>query len=157
MHETLRDMRPEDFDALWDLASRWEVVRQLGGFRWPPDADNIRQRCRPYTGEGFVWAICRDDRLIGTVGVTHGDLGYALHPAHHGQGIGARAARIAVDRAFAEGRTVLSASTWHDNPASHRLLRRLGFVHWQTHFAHSVARKRPCLLRRYRLDRADWL
>ncbi len=157
MAETYRKIRPSDFDDLLALASIWEVVRQLGGWKWPPDPVQIRDRSKPYAGEGFVWAICRDDRLIGSIGVTNGDLGYMLHPDYHGQGIMGRATRKAVAHAFeTTDRDHLTGSTWHDNPASERVLARLGFVHWQTVYIHSKARGLPTLVYHRRLTRADW-
>ena len=158
MAETYRTVAPRDFGDLFAIASDWQTVRQLGGWKWPPDAEQIRDRSRAYEGDGFVWAICRDDRLIGTIGIIRGDLGYVLSPAFHRQGIVGRAAREAVALAFErERQETLTASTWHDNPASDRLLRSLGFRHWQTHYTESVARGGQHLLRRYRLTRADWL
>ena len=158
MVETYRLVEPRDFDDLFAIATDWAVVRQLGGWKWPPDATQIRDRARPYEGNGFVWAICRDYRLIGTIGIIDGDLGYVLAASHHGQGVMGRAARRAVAQAFeVDGRDALTASTWHDNTASHRLLTGMGFQHWQTHYEASVARGGQHLLRRYRLAREDWL
>lgn len=152
MVETYRPPREDDYDGMWALATRWDVVRQLGGWRWPPDPAQIRLRCQPYAGDGFVWAICRDDRLIGTVGVIRGDLGYTLHPDHHRQGIMRRACRVAIDQAVSDGATRITAATWADNDASHALLLGLGFTHWQTHYQKALARGVPTLSRRYRLD-----
>ena len=157
MAETYRSIQSTDFDDLYDLASRWQVVRQLGGWKWPPDPVQIRDRSKPYDGEGFVWAICRDDRLIGSIGVTGGDMGYMLHPDYHGQGVMGRATRTAVAHAFATtDRDHLTGSTWHDNPASARVLERLGFVHWQTCYIHARARGLPTLVHHRRLTRAAW-
>ncbi|MEY1555434.1 GNAT family N-acetyltransferase [Yoonia sp. R2331] len=157
MSETYRSIRPADYDDLYALASRWEVVRQLGGWKWPPDPVQIRERSKPYDGDGFVWAICRDDRLIGTISVTRGDLGYALHPDHQGQGVMGRATRKAVATAFSgSDRDHITGSTWHDNPASARVLERLGFVHWQTVYIRSIARGLPTLVHQRRLTRAAW-
>jgi len=157
MAETYRPIRPTDFDDLSAIAQDWSVVRQLGGWNWPYDPDQIRERSKPYEGCGFVWAICRADRLIGTLGITSGALGYMLHPAYHGQGIMTRAVRVALREAFADGsRDLIRATTWHDNPGSHAVLMRLGFVHWQTCYEHARARRLPTLSRNYRLTRAAW-
>jgi len=151
-----RAMRRDDFDALHEMMSDWGVVRQLGGWPWPADPDLTRSRCQPYDGDGFVWAICVDDRLIGIVGVTRGDLGYALHPSFHGRGIISRASSRAVARAFrSSDRDHLTASTWHDNPTSRHLLAKLGFRHWQTRFLHARARGLPTIVHHHRLTRAD--
>ncbi len=154
---TYRDIRPNDCEDLHAMATQWPIVHQLGGWPWPPSAVFTRSRSKPYEGEGFVWAICIDDRLIGTVGVTGGDLGYMLNTAHHGQGIMSKAARAAIHHAFqTTARDHLTASTWFDNAASYRLLQKLGFLHWQTRYIHAKARNRPTLVQHQRLDRATW-
>lgn len=162
---TYRNLRPSDFADVHSYASLWPVVRQLGGWPWPPSEAFTRSRCQPYDkGPGFVWAVCLDARVMGTVGVTAGPgspghmLGYTFHPDAHGQGIGSRAARDAVAHAFATDPelSTIRASTWHDNPASHRILLRLGFRQWQTRFVPSPARGVPNLCRHYKLRRTDW-
>lgn len=154
---TYRDIHPSDFDDLHAIACDWSVVRQLGGWPWPSSADFTRSRCKAYDGNGFVWAICINDRLIGSIGVTGGDLGYMLHPDYHGQGIASQAARSAITQAFVETDSDhLTASTWHDNAASYRVLQRLGFAHWQTRYMHAKARNRPTLVYHQRLTRTVW-
>jgi len=154
---TYRNFRPDDFDDLHAMVSHWSVTRQLGGWPWPPNAEFTRSRSKPYDGDGFIWAICLDDRLIGSVGVTRGDLGYMLHPTHHGQGLMSRATRAAIDHAFqTTERDYLTGSTWEDNATSARLLGKLGFVHWQTCYIHSRARGFPVLVHHRRLTRAAW-
>ncbi|MDX8353561.1 GNAT family N-acetyltransferase [Cognatiyoonia sp. IB215182] len=154
---THRNIRTDDFEDLHAMVSHWSVTRQLGGWPWPADPDFTRSRCKPYEGDGFIWAVCLDDRLIGSIGVTNGDLGYMLNPAHHGQGIMRHAARTAVDHAFQTSeRDHLTGSTWYDNPTSARLLERLGFLHWQTAYIRSKARGFPVLVHHRRLTRVDW-
>ena len=154
---SFRNVRADDFAALHAMMSDWSVVRQLGGWPWPADPEFTRSRCQPYEGDGFVRAICLQDRLIGTIGVTNGDLGYVLAPAYHGKGIMSRAAHHAVAEAFATTeRDHLTGSAWFDNPASYRILRKLGFFHWQTRYIHAKARNRPTLVHHLRLTRADW-
>lgn len=154
---TYRDLRPDDLEDLTALVFHWSVVRQLGSWPWPPDPAFTQSRCVPFAGDGFLWGICRDDRLIGTVAVTNGDLGYMLIPALQGQGIMSRAARVAVDHAFTtQTRDVITGSSWHDNPGSYRVLQSLGFRHSQTRYVRSKARGAPTLVHHQRLTRATW-
>ena len=157
MAETYRPLRESDLDALHAIVSDWDVVRQLGSWPWPPDRTLSASRARPYAGDGFVWAICRHGRMIGTVGVTNGELGYMLHPDFHRQGIMRRAVARALEEGFSPGRDTIHAGTWADNDASHALLLSFGFVHWQTTYDRQVARRAPVLGRWYRLTRARWL
>ena len=154
---TYRSFRPSDFDDLHTVVSDWSVVRQLGGWPWPPDPGFTRNRSKPYDGDGFVWAICLDDRVIGMIGVTNGDLGYALDAAQHGKGIMSKAAKHAVGHAFATtDRDHLTGSTWYDNPASYKLLQRLGYRHWQSTYIRSKARGLPVMVYHQRLTRETW-
>jgi RimJ/RimL family protein N-acetyltransferase len=64
---------------------------------------------------------------------------------------------MAIDKGFDDlALDVIIASTWHDNPASARVLTKCGFTHWQTHYQDSVARGVPTLVQQYRLTRIDW-
>ncbi len=157
MVETYRNIRPDDYDDLLDVVRHWEVVRQLGGWKWPCDPVQVRERSNPYKGNGFVWAICVNDRLIGSIGVTNGDIGYMLRPDCHGRGIMTRAARHAIGEAFrTTDRAYLTGSTWFDNAQSAQLLAKFGFRHWQTRYMHARARGRPTLVHHRKLTRTTW-
>ena len=154
---TYRDLGANDFDALHRIGSQWSVVRQLGGWPWPPNPAFTRGRCKPFAGEGFVWAVCQQDQLIGTMAVTKGELGYMFAPEVHGRGIATQAAHHAIAKAWADyDWSVLKASVWYDNPASAAVLRKCGFVHWQSRYTRSLARGLPTMVFHYRLTRNDW-
>ena len=154
---TYRPIRASDFDALHQIVSDWSVTRQLGGWPWPADPEFTRSRCKPYVGEGFVVAICDDDVLIGTLGVTNSSIGYQLSPTHRRRGIMRSAATYAIDRGFNElGHDTIVATTWHDNDASHGLLCGLGFAQYQLIYERGAARNYPTLARHYRLHRSRW-
>ena len=89
MHNlSYRPMSPSDASALHKIASDWSVVRQLGGWPWPASKAFNFGRCVPDEGDGgFVWAVCRDGALCGSIAVTSGDIGYMLDPAAQGQGV----------------------------------------------------------------------
>ena len=59
------------------------------------------------------------------MGITNGDLGYFIDPAHQRRGY----AREAVAHAMAQsGLAQIEAEVWEDNPASLALLHSLGFA-----------------------------
>ena len=158
---TYRPLAPSDAERLHQVVSEWSVVRQLGGWPWPPDPAFTAGRCRPYEGDGFVWAVLEDGRLVGTIGVTRyrqwADIGYMYDSTAAGRGIATRAARAAIDHAFdTADLTEIQGSTWHDNPASGRVLQKLGFRHWSTRFERAKARRMPTLSFNYRLSRRTW-
>jgi ribosomal-protein-alanine N-acetyltransferase len=96
----------------------------LGSFPWPADLAVSTDRAQPYHGDGFVWGIYLDAIMIGTVGITKGELGYMSDPIHHRQGYGREAVRFAMDHAALP---YVEAEVWHDNAASMGLLQSLGF------------------------------
>ncbi len=149
-----RAFRPDDFADLHAIVSHWSVVRQLGRWPWPPQEAFTKSRCKPFEGEGFAWAVCRDGKLIGSMAVTKAEVGYMFAPEMHGQGIAKKALQDAIEAAFnAYEWPVLKASVWEDNPASATVLRSLGFTHWQTYYTRSPTRL-PALVHQYRLPRA---
>ncbi|EBA10576.1 GNAT family N-acetyltransferase [Roseobacter sp. CCS2] len=151
-----RFLNADDFDDMHAMVSHWSVVRQLGRWPWPPQEAFTRGRCKPYAGHGFVWAVCLNDRVIGTMAVTQGELGYMFVPDVHSKGYATKVACDAIAMAFAEyDWPILRASVWHDNPASAAVLRKCGFAHWQTHYTRSPARL-PTLVHQYRLPRTTW-
>lgn len=153
---TYRLLNADDFPDMHAMVSHWSVVRQLGRWPWPPEPDFTRGRCKPFEGEGFVWAVCIDDRVIGTMAVTRGELGYMFAPEVQGKGIATKTAKDAMTKAFADyGWPSLNASVWWDNPGSAAVLRKCGFTHWQTHYTRSPARL-PTLVHQYRLSRHTW-
>jgi RimJ/RimL family protein N-acetyltransferase len=154
---TYRAIGAGDFDALHGIVSHWAVVRQLGGWPWPANPSFTQGRCKPYTGTGFVHGVCLHGKLIGSMAVTGGELGYMFAPQTHRRGIATRAAKDAIAQAFAEyDWPTLRAGCWHDNAASARVLTKCGFTHWQTRFEHSKARGYPVITHHYRLTRTAW-
>ena len=152
-----RNRRPDDFDALHEIVSHWEVTRMLGSWPWPPDPAFTRKRCEPYEGDGFVWVICRRDHPIGTVSVTGGELGYMLHPNEKGKQIVSRAVQRALDEAFSDpARKQVTAEIWADNDVSRHILQKYGFQLAAKTLDHSIARGKAEAGESYALSRARW-
>ena len=142
---SFRPLQAIDRDALHAIISHHSVTRQLGPkWPWPADPAFTLTRARPYHGRGFVWGLFRGGALIGTVGVTEGELGYGLHPDHHRQGLATEACQIALTRAFGPlGHDAVKAGVWADNAASLGLLAKLGFVVTGKHCGTSACRPDP--------------
>ena len=84
----LRNLTPTDADDLHVIAAQWPVVRQLGGWPWPANLAFTASRSVPYTGQGFVWGVEAAGKIIGSVAVTRGELGYMIHQDYWQRGIG---------------------------------------------------------------------
>lgn len=84
-------------------------------------------------------------------------IGYALHPDHWGHGYAHEAACAMIDAVFTlTAATGALATVRADNPASARIIDRLGFEQMGERMSHPPLRKAPALVRDYRLDRATW-
>lgn len=133
----LRRPHANDAAAIVAIVGDRDVARRLARVPHPygpADAAFFLDHVAP--GE-WVWAITLrgDDRLIGVVGLTPGadtdtaELGYWLSPACWGKGIVTEAARAVVAHGFTTlGLGGLTSGHFADNPASGRVLEKLGFV-----------------------------
>jgi RimJ/RimL family protein N-acetyltransferase len=134
----LRRWADGDVEAFYDIYSRWEVMRHLGAHPRRVVADReealarlARMRGREDGPRGY-WAIEVDGVPVGTVlllpldGDGHGEVevGWHLHPDHHGRGLATRAARELLSRT--SGRVI--ALTDQDNLASQAVAARLGMT-----------------------------
>ena len=157
---TLRAHRVEDFEDMCAMWSDPEVVRFIGGKVRPPE--EVWARLLRYAGIwtflGYGFWVIRDrasGAYIGEVGFLNlrrdirppfGDrpeLGYALAPRAHGQGIATEAAQAALgwwDRTRPGAETVCMIHP--ENLASARVAARLGY----REFARSAYKGEPVIL-----------
>jgi RimJ/RimL family protein N-acetyltransferase len=167
----LRPPWPEDAAAMVAAFSHWDVVRQTALIPWPyalADAQAFIAGAA-LGGAAFDLVITRkgDGQLVGGIGIKppygpgrgHPDLGYWIAPEAAGRGYATEAGRAVVAFAFGALRLpVLDAGHYFDNPASARVLVKLGFtstgrrVQWP-----SRARGGPVESVEYSLSRDDWL
>ena len=147
----LRPPEPRDADDIV-AGMEWDVVKNLGRAPWPYEPEHAhaflkRQEEGRAHCTDFAFAVTEKgrDRLIGVCGVhlrtDNFELGYWLAKPHWGKGYATEAAGEVLDFAFRNLRAPLVEAGWfHDNPASGRVLSKLGFV-----FA--GAEKRECAAR----------
>jgi RimJ/RimL family protein N-acetyltransferase len=137
---TLRTMRPADVDDVHAYQSREDVCRYLP-FE-PRDRDVVAEKVAKYAGattlakDGDYWqlAVERDGRVIGDLYFTiasaesaGGEIGWSMHPDHHGHGYMTEVATAVLEIAFKtialhRVRAVLDPR----NAASIALCKRLG-------------------------------
>ncbi|KQS05283.1 GNAT family acetyltransferase [Sphingomonas sp. Leaf357] len=135
---TLRPGWPEDAAALARAIGHESVVTKISHAPWPYTAADARDfLTRPATARdvAMLITVLEDGmpRIIGCIGIhPAGDaheLGYWLTPDAWGHGYATEAGRQAVQIArHALGLKRLSAGYYVDNPASGRVLAKLGFV-----------------------------
>jgi RimJ/RimL family protein N-acetyltransferase len=130
----LRRLVPGDLSALHALHSREDVTRWL--YWGPRDEDEVRASLEGHiaraSDEGVVLAIDLDGELIGTANVAvgehgQGEVGFMLHPDHHGHGYATEAAAAILELAFGTyGLHRVFGRVEPRNTASVRVLERLG-------------------------------
>ena len=130
----LRPAWPEDWQAVYSGIADEGVVRNLASAPWPYSKDDARNFVKSPVDPMFPLFLitrARDAALIGCIGVdmTEGqiELGYWIGRAHWGQGYATEAGRGVIEVASALGHKYLVASHFLDNPASGKVLSKLGF------------------------------
>ena len=132
----LRPIWPEDAQALFAGIADEGVVRHLSRAPWPYEERHaLELAMRPVEAAypRFLITRARDAAVIGGIGINSLDppglveMGYWIVRRHWGQGYAteAGAAMLAIARAL--GHAEVRARHYLDNPASGRVLRKLGF------------------------------
>ena len=134
---TLRPGWPEDARALANAIGHEEVVRMLSKVPWPyalADAEAFLSRQRAASEAFFLILSHEGDypHLVGAIGLAPDErgheLGYWLTPGAWGRGYATEAGRAVVAIArHALGLKRLHSGHFADNPASGRVLQKLGF------------------------------
>jgi ribosomal-protein-alanine N-acetyltransferase len=139
----LRQIQPEDTDALFAIYSDAEAMRYYGHtlHLTPADTRNYIARIHANYAEGasITWGVTMQgvDQVIGTCGFHHfaddyarAETGYALHPAYWGKGVMVEAMQAVLtygfsDLSFHRVEAIIDIA----NEASKRLLLKLGFTY----------------------------
>jgi ribosomal-protein-alanine N-acetyltransferase len=156
----LRPTRGSDADRASEIQTDWEVTRMLRMASFPPDRQEIRRWFADHqrewlTGEAYRFAVELEGRMVGVVDVDEiaereGSLGYWLDRAAWGRGYAFEAAHAVTRFAFDDvGLSKLKAGHAHDNPASGRVLTKLGFSPLDTVQRFSRPRGENIMQRRY--------
>lgn len=132
----LRPAFPEDSRDLYHAICDAGVVAMLARAPWPYRLADAEEYCAlpaEVRAPRFVITLpgVKGAPLIGTVGFRQADgdleLGYWIARDHWGQGYASEAARAALEVVRALGHKRVLAGHYLDNPASGRVLRKLGF------------------------------
>lgn len=147
----LRPFAATDFDDLYAINSRADVTRYL--YSEPADAAQVREVLHQKLGESMLdevgqrlsLAVVRPElnRVIGEVHLQwlsrehrQGEIGFAFHPDHHGQGFATEATAIVLRLGFAElGLHRIIGRLDARNLGSARVLEKLG-MRREAHFVH---------------------
>ena len=143
------------------LAGDYEVASMTGTIPYPYSEEMAAEWIESVLAgeEGVVFVIIRSGALIGCTGYRafgrdHAELGYWIGRPYWGMGYATEAVQALIAHAFdTDGFDYLLAGHFADNPASERVIRKLGFVAQGGEIRDCTARgaKTHCLT--YRLDR----
>ena len=159
----LRPGWAEDAPALTHAIANEAVVRNLATAPWPygvADAEAFLAAPRDPAMPSFLITERTGDapRLIGACGLARRssgnvELGYWIARAHWGRGFATEAGRALIDIARSLKLSKLEASHFVDNPASGRVLDKLGFIATGLSATrYSCARGDEAMSRMYRLS-----
>lgn len=155
---TLRPGWPEDAPALASAIAHEDVAFKLARLPWPYTVAHAADwLARPQQGRDITLMILAHEgpcpRLIGGIGIhpdeAHGahEIGYWLTPDAWGRGYATEAGRAMLDIArHAMGLKRLHSGHFIDNPASGRVLAKLGFSPVGVEMQHCLAMgiDKPC-------------
>jgi RimJ/RimL family protein N-acetyltransferase len=165
----LRPVWKEDAADIHPLINEWDVASKLARVPWPYGLADAREftdyaEQAADNGREIVLAICLRpaNRIIGLIGCQKHDtgaweLGYWLGKPFWGHGFATEAAQAVVAGMFESRREPVLVSGYHlNNPASGRVLAKLGFTPIYVEEAYCRAQGRNVPVQRLKLLRADW-
>ena len=134
---TLRRPAQGDIPAIVAIVGQKSVAENLARVPHPYGAEDAQFFLEQVVPAEWVWAITisDEDKLIGAVGLTPeadadtAELGYWIDPAHWGMGIATEASREVLAYGFDTlGFPRIVSGYFESNPASGKVLRKLGFL-----------------------------
>lgn len=169
----LRPAWPEDAEALVAAIADEAIIRNLATAPWPYGIGDAREKIARDAETPAHEANCLvflrtagAPELVGSVGfgrwnekIAIPEIGYWVARKHWGKGIAVEAAEAVLEAAFlGVGSDMLGAGHFIDNPASGKVLRKLGFVPTGEIIPYPC-RARGCEIDsvEYRLSRERWL
>lgn len=163
----LRPVWPEDWQLVLQGIADEGVVRNLASAPWPYEEKDARAftalDIEPHFPR-FLITRARDAALVGCIGIDRSEafedgaeLGYWIVREHWGQGYATEAGRAILSIAHTLGYTRVQAMHFLDNPASGRVLEKIGFEPTGvTSMRHSCARGEEAPAREFALDLVQW-
>ena len=133
----LRRPNAGDVGSIMAIVGDWDVVRRLARVPHPYRETDAHFFLNTVVVNEWVWAITWQEsrELVGMVGLTPeadrdtAELGYYVARAHWGKGIATEAARSVIHYGIHSlGLRRIRSGHFADNPASGRVLSKLGFV-----------------------------
>ncbi len=158
----LRPLDACDLPEMVAYLSDYEVAKNLTHVPHPHTMAHAQtwfgiRQSRLQRREAFAWSVLADGRFVGLCSVDHREgrfnLGYWYGRPHWGNGYATEAGQRAVRFAFEElGEPALVSGYYADNPASGRVLEKLGFEPAGFEMIHCVSRNATVMCNRVWLE-----
>ncbi len=163
----LRPVWPEDWQGVLEGIADEDVVRNLASAPWPYQESDARAfTALPIEPQfpRFLITQAHDAQVVGCIGIDRcgasvdgAELGYWIARAHWGQGYATEAGLAVLSMARTLGYNRVMAMHFLDNPASGRVLEKLGFAPTGgTSLRHSCGRGEKALAREFALEFSQW-
>ena len=162
----LRPLNETDLDEITRLAGDWAIASMTARIPYPYTQNDARQWLDGLDEGEFVRAITipKEDRLLGITGYVpsadrdSAEIGYWVGKPYWGRGIATEAARAIVEHCFTSaGFKKLTCCHFADNPASARVIEKLGFTSTGQCNCWCEARRVQALAIQHELPRRGWL
>ena len=138
----MRRGQPADLEGYHALVSDFQLVQMTASWPWPPDRSFTARRATAIDpARGMGGPVFRGQTMVGMMAVIDGALGYAIARAHWGQGYATEIGRALIAHVWQRYHwDEITADVLSDNPASARVLEKLGFEEQGPTTCKSVAR-----------------
>ncbi len=156
---SLRSLTLDDAGRIASIAGDWDVVRMTARMPFPYCQADAESWIGGLGADEVVRGLEHEGQIIGACGYTdNGDasaeLGYWIGRAYWGHGFATEAARAMANHAFTKGGyRRLTCCHFADNPASARVIGKLGFRLVGACSGWSEARRADAPTLRYAMDR----
>jgi len=128
----LKPLTLEDEEAIEDLLKDPRIARMTTSISFPnPKGETLAFLKRVIDPENLdiTWSIRMNERVLGVITLRgSGEMGYWLGPEHWGAGIMTEAGEAVITHAIERGDTRVHAQHFFDNPASGRVMEKLGMT-----------------------------
>ena len=165
----LRALTLADAPRLQQLAGEREIAANTMNIPHPyPDGaaeewiTSVAETFAAGTGANFAVTLRESGELIGGCGLVikeihqRAELGYWIGKPYWGHGYATEAARAVIGYAFSRGLNRVFAEHYATNPASGRVLQKLGMRHEGTLRQHMVKWEQPMDMEVYSILRSEW-
>ena len=158
----LRQLTPADTERIAELGGDWDIASMTSRMPYPYTVDSAKQWIDHLDADEKVFGIEHAGELIGVTGY-HGDpsansaeVGYWIGKPYWGYGFATEAASAVIDYIFRNKiAATITCGHFDDNPASARVIEKLGFEKTGSQPWWCEARRIEHLAIRYQLSRPE--